>query len=132
MLYSIAAGIATYYACLALIGVLVNCQAAEGTLIAFAVVCYVGAFYVRNYSRFVYRLAMGLGIAVTVLLIAVYFILPIVTRPAIIWIAVILGMIVYFITRRFLFRRYIRRRDGSVPFPPFGIEWTRWVAALVL
>ena len=132
MLYSIAAGIATYYACLALIGVLVNCQAAEGTLIAFAVVCYVGAFYVRNYSRFMYRLAMGLGIAVTVLLIAVYFILPIVTRPAIIWIAVILGMIVYFITRRFLFRRYIRRRDGSVPFPPFGIEWTRWVAALVL
>lgn len=132
MLYSIAAGIATYYACLALIGVLVNCQAAEGTLIAFAVVCYVGAFYVRSYSTFVHRLAMGLGIVATVLLVAVYFILPIVTRPAIIWIAVILGMIVYFITRRFLFRRYIRRRDGSVPFPPFGIEWTRWVAALVL
>jgi len=79
-----------------------------------------------------YRLAMGLGIAVTVLLIAVYFILPIVTRPAIIWIAVILGAIVYVITRRFIFRRFIRRRDGSVPFPPFGIEWTRWVAALVL
>lgn len=29
MLYSIAAGIATYYACLALIGVLLNCKAAE-------------------------------------------------------------------------------------------------------
>lgn len=132
MLYSIAAGVATYYACLALIGVLVNCQAAGVTLIAFAVVCYVGAFYVRNYSSFVYRLAMGLGIVATVLLVAVYFILPIVTRPAIIWIAVILGLMVYFVTRRFLFRRYIRRRDGSIPFPPFGIEWTRWIAAFVL
>ena len=132
MLYSIAAGIATYYACLALIGVLLNCQAAEGTIIAFAVVCYVGAFCVRSYSNFVHKLAIRLGIITTVLLVVIYFVLPIVTRPAIIWIAVILGIIVYFTTRRILFRRYIRRSDGSIPFPPFGIEWMRWIATFVL
>lgn len=132
MLYSFGIGVLAYYAMLAAIGFLVNCQAAEESIIAFAVICFVGAYLVRTYSRFVFRMAMGLGIAATVLTVGVYFLLPLVTKSGIVWVAVIAAAIVYAVTRRFWFRRYIRRRDGSVPFPPFGIEVMRWIAAFGL
>ena len=131
MLYSIGIGVLAYYAMLAGIGFLLNCQAAEESIIAFAVLSFVGAYLVRTYSRFVFRMAMGFGIAATVLTVGVYFLLPLVTKSGIVWTAIIAGAIVYIVTRRFTFRRFIRR-NGFAPAPPFGIEFMRWVAAFGL
>ena len=132
MLYSFGIGVLAYYAMLAAIGFLVNCQAVEGSIMTFVVICFVGAYLVRSYSQLVFRLAMGLGIAAVVVLLAGYFLLPVVSKTGIVWVAVIAAAIVYAATRRFWFRRYIRRRDGSVPFPPFGMEFLRWVAVFGL
>ena len=135
MLYSALIGIAIYYATLFGVGVLVNSRAIEGTLIAFAAICFVGAYLARN-SRFVRRLANTLGGIATVLVLAELLLLPVLQGSGNVWvtiIAVFSGFACYIVTRRYWHRRFLRRdrQSGRRPAPPFGKEWTRWVIAFV-
>jgi len=75
---------------------------------------------------------MGLGVTAVVILLAGYFLLPVVSKTGIVWGAVIAAAIVYAATRRFWFRRFVRQRNGFRPLPPFGNEILRWVAAFGL
>ena len=131
MLYSTLVGFMTYYAILFVIGVLVNAMAIEGELITLAVVGFIGAFLVRHYSRFVYRLAMGAGIAVSICLIAIWVFLPMLagsTNQWLILVAVLAGLVMYVSTRARIFRYYTRIRTA----PPFGVEWFRWLFIVVM
>ena len=136
MLYSILVGVVGYYAVLFLIGVLVNSIAIEGTLIAFAAMCFVGAYFARN-SRVVSRIANTLGGVAVLLLLGSWFLLPTFQRTGNVWItiiAVFLGVAAYIGSRRVVHRRWLRRdrQSGNRPAPPFGKEWCRWVIAFVL
>lgn len=135
MLYSILVGIATYYSILWGIGVLVNSQAIEGTLIAFAVFCFIGGYMARK-SRLVRRLANTLGGVTTVLVFAEMFLLPVLQGSGNVWvtiISVLAGSACYVGSRFHWCRRYLRRdrQSGHRPAPPFGKEWARWVIVLV-
>lgn len=136
MLYSIFAGVAGYYAILFFVGVLVNSIAIEGSLIALAAVCFIGGYYARR-SRFVSHLANTVGGVATGLLLASWFLLPILRGTGNVWvtiIAVLIGVAAYIGSRRVVHRRWLRRdRDsGQRPAPPFGREWCRWVIAFLL
>lgn len=135
MLYSVLVGISTYYAMIFGVGVLVNSRAIEGTLITFAILAFGGAYLARN-SRFVRRLANILGGIATILVLAEMFILPVLQGSGNVWvtiIAVFSGFACYIVTRRYWYRRYLRRdrQSGRRPAPPLGKEWTRWVIAFV-
>ena len=134
MLYSILLGFATYYLVVFFTGVLVNTAAIEGSLITFAVLCFLGAYLTHRYSRLVHRLAMTAGIFVTTLLVAKWFLLPLLTLTWVSILATILGFAVYVWSRRLVYRRYFRRNrtTGARPAPPFGREWCRWVFLFVL
>jgi len=135
MLFGILASYACYYAILFLVGVFVNTTAIEGTLIAFATFCFVGAYFARS-SRFVSRIANTLGGIATALLLASWILLPILQGSGKVWVTIIAaftGLFVYILSRRFIHRRWLRRdRSGNRPAPPFGMEWCRWVIAFVL
>ena len=136
MLYSTAAGFACYFIIVFTVGVLVNTAAIEGSLIAFGVICFLCAYLVR-YSKLVFRLAMGLGSVVSALLVAQWFLLPILAETGNVWpsiIALFVGLAVYLWSRRPVHRRYLRRdpKTGKRPAPPFGREWCRWVFAFVM
>ena len=136
MIYSIFAGVAIYYATLFIIGVLVNTVAIEGSLIAIATIAFIGAYFARQ-SRFVLRLATTIGGIAVGLLVASWFLLPILQGTGKVWvtiIAVFAALAVYVGSRRVVHRRWLRRdcRTGERPAPPFGREWLRWVFAFVL
>lgn len=135
MLYSIVVGIITYYAIFLGIGILVSSKAIEGTLIAFAVFCFIGAYFARK-SNFVRRMANIIGGIITSLVIAEIIILPILKGSGNTWIIIIsifAAITCYTITRRYWHRRYLRRdrQTGCRPAPPFGKEWARLVIAFV-
>ena len=136
MLFLLLVSVASYYAVLFLIGVLVNSVAIEGSLVALATICFVGAYFARS-SRFVLRLATTVGGVAAALLIASWLLLPILQGIGNVWvtiIAVIAGVAAYIGSRRVVHRRWLRRnRDsGQRPAPPFGREWCRWVIAFLL
>lgn len=129
MLYSIAAALMCYYGIMFVIGVLVNAMAIEESLITLAVVCFIGAYLTRAYSRLVFRFAMAIGIAVTTMLVAIWFLLPILAGRGNAWvtiIAIFAGFAVYVATRHHIIR-YFRRMTA----PPFGREWCRWLFAFL-
>ncbi len=135
MIYSVLVGVTTYYTVLFGIGVMVNSKAIEGSLIAFAVMAFCGAYLARN-SRFVRRLATTLGGIATTLLLAEMFVLPVLQGSGHVWvtiIAVIASLLCYVRTRFYWHRRYLRRdrQSGERPAPPLGREWLRWVIAFV-
>lgn len=135
MLYSILAGVLAYHAVLFGIGILVNTIAIEGSLIAFTALCLVGGYFARS-SRFVRRLAYGMGGIVATLVLAEMLILPILQGSGNVWvtiIAVFAALACYIATRRYWYRRYMRRDRQSRlrPAPPFGQEWARWVILFV-
>lgn len=135
MLYSIVVALIIYYTILFGIGVLVNSVAIEGSLIAFAMIAFGGAYLARN-SRFVCRLASTLGGIATALVLSEMFLLPVLQGSGNVWvtiIAVFSGFACYIVTRRYWHRRFLRRdrQSGRRPAPPLGKEWTRWVIAFV-
>lgn len=134
MLYSLLVGVIAYYAILFGVGVLVNAAAIEGTLITFAVICFIGAYLARS-SRFVRRMACWLGGISTSLVLARWILLPVLQGTGQIWVTIIgvfAGIACYISTRRYWHRRYLRRdKDNKRPAPPFGREWVRWVIAFV-
>ena len=137
MLYTVLVAFATYYLILFAVGVLVKAIAIEGELIAFAAICFIGAYLVRNYSRFVFRLALGAGIAVTVLLVGIWGLLPILSSSGHTWvliIAVVTGLVMYFYTRPRIYRHYTRRDPVTriQVAPPFGREWCRWLFIILM
>ena len=130
MLESILAGFAAYYVVLYIVHLLVGMNAINGTLIAFAVMCFIGAYFARS-SRFVHRMAMILGgISVALALVAI-LVVPLLQGSGTGWVvtlAILAGIIVYAVTRRFWYRRLFRRDDeGNLPEVPFGREWVRWL-----
>ena len=130
MLYSCMVGFAVYYVVLFVIGVLVSAMAIEGDLITLAVIGFIGAYCVRNYSRFIHRLAMGVGIAATIVLLVIWVILPMLAGSTDKWlviVSVIAGLVMYLATRRPIFRHYTVHPDGTPAAPPFGREWCRWL-----
>lgn len=136
MLYSALVGVASYYAILFFVGVLVNSIAIEGSLIALAAICFCGAYFARQ-SRFVFRLANTVGGVALALLLASWFLLPILRGTGNVWvtiIAVFAALAAYVGSRRIVHRRWLRRdrRTGERPAPPFGREWCRWVIAFLL
>ena len=134
MLYSIVVGILAYYLLLAIIGVLVNTMAIEGTLIAFAAFCFIGAYLARS-SRFVRRMALWIGGICTGILISCWCLLPILQGSGNMWVyilSIILGIVCYIASRRYWHRRFLRRdQHGNRPQPPFGREWVRWLLAFI-
>ena len=135
MLYSIVVGIITYYTILFVIGFLISSKAIEGTLIAFAVFCFIGAYFARK-SNFVRRMANIIGGLLTSLVVAEMLILPLLNGSGNTWITIIsifAAITCYTITRRYWHRRYLRRdrQTGCRPAPPFGKEWARLVIAFV-
>ena len=135
MLYSILVGFIAYYGFLFAIGVLVNSIAIEGSLIALAAICFVGAYFARH-NRLVRRIANGLGFACATLLVAQWVLLPILQGQGNAWvtiIAVIASVVCYTATRRHWHRRFLRRdpHTGDLPAPPFGREWARWLLAFI-
>ena len=136
MLYSIAASIASYYVLLFCVGVLVNTVAIEGSLIALAVICFVGAYYARH-SRFVYRMANTIGTVAVGLLLASWVLLPILqgSKTWFVIISVFVGVAVYIYSRRIIHRRWLRRDQETGDYivtSPFGREWCRWLVAFLL
>lgn len=136
MLYSALLGVASYYAIIFMIGVLVNSVVIEGSLIAFAAVCFIGGYFARH-SRVVFRLANWLGGIATALVVASWILLPILQGTGKVWvtiIAVFAALAAYIGSRRIVHRRWLRRdrRTGERPAPPFGREWCRWVIAFLL
>lgn len=135
MLYSAMVGFMTYYAVLFVIGVLVNTIAIEGELLTLAVIGFIGAYLVHNYSRFVYRMAMGVGIAASVFLVGIWVLLPIVAGSTTTWLiifAVFASIAVYVTTRPSIFQYYMTRNTGSPAAPPYGREWCRWLFIVMM
>lgn len=135
MLYSLLAGVTTYYVILFAVGVLVNLQAIQGELIAFAAICFIGA-YLAHSSRFVRRMANWLGGIAASFFLAQLILLPILQGSGNVWvtiIAVLVGFACYVRTRFYWHRRYLRRdeQSGCLPAPPFGREWARWLIVIV-
>ena len=105
MFYTTIVAFATYYLILFAVGVLVKAVAIEGELIAFAALAFIGAYLVRNYSRFVFRLALGAGIAVTVLLVGIWGLLPILASSGHTWVLIIAVVVTGYILIVLLKRR---------------------------
>ena len=135
MLLSFLAGFATYYAILYLVFLLTGINAIQGTLIAFAVFAFIGAYLARN-SRFVHRLGLILGGISAALAIVAIMVVPHIQGCGTSWIvmiAILVGIIVYAITRRFWYRRLFRRdKEGKLPEVPFGKEWIRWLIFFIV
>lgn len=130
MLYSLLAAFVCYYAILFVIGILVNAMAIEGSLIVLAVICFIGAYLTRIYSKVVFRMTMSIGIVATTLLVAIWVLLPILAGNGNVWLrilSIVAGLVVYIATRRHIFHHYLHR-----PAPPFGREWCRWLFAFLM
>ena len=136
MLYSALVSIATYYIVWFVLGILTNALAFEGQFITLAVIGFIGAYYVRNYSRFVYRMAMVVGVFATICLVAIWGILPMLANSTNKWLiilAVIAGLVMYFATRLRIYQHYTRRTPaGTLTAPPFGKEWCRWLFIIMM
>lgn len=136
MIYSVLAGVISCYAILFVVGVLVNTVAIEGSLIAIATICFIGAYFARH-SRFVLRLATIIGGIAAGLVLASWFLLPILQGTGKAWItiaAIFTALAVYVGSRGPIHRRLLRRNceTGVRPAPPLGKEWLRWLLAFVL
>ena len=137
MLESICTAFAVYYIIIGVLGIFLSMTPIMGTFLGFGVLCLVGGYFARS-SRQVSRLAYWIGGVCIAIFALAEFILPVFQgqKTLVIIIAVCCGIAVYIITRRFTFRRYVRRRDANgtviTPAPPRGKEWLRWVFALVL
>ena len=136
MLYSALVGVFTYYAILFVIGVLVNAMALKGNFITLAVIGFMVAYLVRTYSRFVYRMVMGVAIFATTILVVIWGILPMLAGTTNTWLIIlssIVGFVVYVSTRRRIFRfPYRRLADGTMVPPIFGHEWCRRICIIVM
>jgi len=134
MLYSILAAIGVYYLVLAVVGILVKSLAVEGSLIAFAAICFIGAYLARS-SRFVSRMALWMGGISTAILVCLWCLLPILQGSGNMWVYIISiasGIACYVFSRRYWHRRFLRRDENhNLPAPPFQKEWARWVLAFV-
>ena len=132
MLIGILAGVIFYYLLLSIIGVLVKSLALQGTLVVFAVVCFIGGYLARS-SRFVSRMAYWLGGITTAIWVIQVLLLPVLTATTVAVICVLFGLAMFVVSRRPIHRRLLRRdRNGNRPAPPFGREWCRWLIAFAL
>jgi len=135
MLYSFLAGLALYYVLTFVIGLVVAFQAIESSFIAFTVIAFLIAYLARNYSRTLNRLSMRLGIITLSVLLLTSFLLMI-PKKAILLVAVILGLVIYTITRRRIYRYYNRPNpeepEGTRVAPPLGREWCRWLCIIMM
>lgn len=133
MLYSILVAFICYYAIKFIIGILVNSMAFTVTLIILAVACLVGFCLTRKANRLLHRFLLGMSLWFIAFFIGYWIVHPIV--PGAVWVtllSVLCCLILYIATRRYFFRRYIKREDGTKPAPPLKKEWLRWPCALLL
>lgn len=132
MIFSLISGIVCYYAIVFMTGVLANSAAVESSLIAFAALCFIGAYFCRHY-RVLHRVCITLGAGTTALLLGAWFLLPLLTMKWVIIASVLFGVLMYAISRRWMHKRFLKRNSSGVrPAPPFGKEWARWVFAFVI
>ena len=137
MLYSLAVGFGSYAIMVFVIGMFASMAPVMGTFLAFGVLCLIGGYLARN-SRPVRRMAYGIGGFCIAVFAVSEFLMPALQgqKSLLIAIATLFGAVVYALTRRFTFRRYVQRRDehGQVfrPAPPYGREWMRWLFAFVM
>ena len=137
MLEAIFSGIAVYFIIIGIIGTFLSLTPVMGSFLAFGILCLVGGYFARS-SRTVSRMAYWVGGVCLAIFALSEFVLPVFRsqNTLVVIIAVCCGIAVYALTRRFTFRRFVRRRnsDGEVvvPAPPHGKEWMRWLYALVL
>lgn len=129
MLILLSAGFAAYYTVLALVGLLLKFHAIEGSLIAFASICFVGAYFARS-SRPVRRLCLWCGGITATITIITWIILPVIGGSGTNWVklvAAITGLLVSLRFSLFIWKKYFQKVDGERPTPPFNLEWLRWV-----
>ena len=137
MLYSVAVGFVTYALMVLVIGLFSSIAPIMGTFLAFGVICLIGGYIARN-SRLVRRMCYGLGGFLIAIFAVSEFLMPAIQGQKALFIAIaaLFGVVVYVVTRRFTFRRYVNRRmvNGLMvrPAPPFGREWMRWLFAFVM
>ena len=134
MLTAAIAGIASAYAILLGIGVLLNSVALEGTLVLVAALALIGAYLVRNYTPRFGKFLTITGIVVITILSLQWFVLPLVQGSGngwIITISVVIGIISLVLSRIWMFRHLFRRAGRPVP-PPFGSEALRWVIFILI
>ena len=132
MLYSIAAGFVAYWGLVALLGVLLNLQTVEVTLLLFGIVCFGGAYFARS-SRIVRHICNGIGGICVAIFLVIQFALPVLQgkKSLVVSVAIIFGLIVYGATRFLTWRHYFGRRGHARPVPTFGKEWARWLLFFV-
>ncbi len=138
MLYSIATGFVTYAIIVFVIGLFASFAPIMGSLVAFGILCLIGGYIARS-SRLVRRMAYGVGGFLIALFAVSEFLMPAIQgqKSFVITLAILFGVIVYVLTRRLTFRRYVTRRRNEYgqmvrPAPPFGREWMRWLFAFVM
>ena len=135
MLYSILVGILFYHAILAIAGVITSTTVLDIIIIIFEALCFTVAFFAhRKKNKLVFRISMAVGLSAFILLPALWLLNPVMpARIRITFLAIMVGTLVYIVTRSLVFRTYLYKDfGGKKPAPPVKIKWYRRVLAFVL
>ena len=135
MLYSILVGILFYHGIRAIAGVITSTTVLDIIIIMFETLCLVVAFFAhRKKHKLLFRISMILGLSAFILLPTLWLINPVMpAKIRIIFLAIMVGALVYIATRPLVFRSYLYKdTDGKKPSPPVKIRWYKRVLAFVL